>query len=282
MRGDPRFAADLKRCGFTILNVANNHANQHGDAAFHDTCRHVREAGMLVCGLPGSNGWLTDPVMIETTDKERVGVLAYCLHPRQYFPDRAPPFTEGNHEGIVADVRRLCREADAVVVSVHWGLEFTTDPSVEQVGLATAITDAGGCLLLGHHSHVVGPFTRAGSSVVAYGLGNFVSDMLWDDVLRRGAILIANLDGDAIRSAEVVDTKLDARGAPRLAGRRPVQELPIPGISHEAHRMQASRETARLRKAKARYLAANVRRMKPGYALQWIVKVIRNRLSFLL
>jgi poly-gamma-glutamate synthesis protein (capsule biosynthesis protein) len=279
MRGIPGFAADLRRAGFTLLNVANNHANQHGDEAFQDTCRHVREAGLQVCGLRGSGGWATEPVLVSLTGGRRAGVLSYCLHPRQYFPDRKPPFAEGTRDEIVADVRRLRREVASVIVSLHWGLEFMAAPSATQVELADLVVAAGACLVLGHHSHVVGPFTRTGTAVVAYGLGNFVSDMLWDESLRRGAVLVADLDGDSVPNAEVVQTRLDSNGAPTPAERGAMPAGPVEGVADNEHRRRSRLETERLRRAKGRYLVANLHRMNPRYALQWVAKVIRNRLS---
>lgn len=279
MRASPRFAEQLRHAGFTVLNVANNHANQHGDEAFADTCRHVLAAGIAVSGLPGTDDWTTQPLRLEPHPGQRVGLLAYCLHPRQYHAERVPPFAEGSPERILADVRRLRREVPTVVVSVHWGLEFTSQPSSSQVGLAHEILAAGACLVLGHHAHVVQPFVNTGVGAIAFGLGNFLSDMLWDDALRRGAILTCELTEGAVRNAAVVDTFLDATGTPSVTGhRRLVSSAEVPGVPDDEHRNMARRAVARLRGTKARYLVRNLYRMKPRYAIQWVARVIRNRL----
>src|SRR5881227_2255355 len=54
MRGDPEYAANLQRCGFTALSVANNHAMQHGKSAFDATVDALQEAGIACLGLRGT------------------------------------------------------------------------------------------------------------------------------------------------------------------------------------------------------------------------------------
>ena len=88
MRGDPRFAPMLRDAGFTVLNVANNHAVQHGLDAFHDSVAALKAAGISPCGLRGEAPWASAPVIL-VANSVRVGVLAYCLRPRQYGERRA-------------------------------------------------------------------------------------------------------------------------------------------------------------------------------------------------
>jgi poly-gamma-glutamate synthesis protein (capsule biosynthesis protein) len=78
-------------------------------------------------------------------------------------------------------VRAAGAQADAVVVSLHWGVEYETQPRAEDVELAHALADAGALVVLGHHPHVLQPielYRRADgrTAVIAYSLGNFVSN----------------------------------------------------------------------------------------------------------
>jgi poly-gamma-glutamate capsule biosynthesis protein CapA/YwtB (metallophosphatase superfamily) len=75
-------------------------------------------------------------------------------------------------------------QADVVVVSLHWGIEYTSRPSGRQRELAQAAVAAGADLVLGHHTHTLQgleAFVQKGAAVkrralVAYSLGNFVFD----------------------------------------------------------------------------------------------------------
>jgi poly-gamma-glutamate synthesis protein (capsule biosynthesis protein) len=82
---------------------------------------------------------------------------------------------------IVEDVRAAAAGADGVVVSLHWGVEYDSQPRAEDVELAHALVDAGALVVLGHHPHVLQPVElyRAADGhlgVIAYSLGNFVSN----------------------------------------------------------------------------------------------------------
>ena len=56
---------------------------------------------------------------------------------------------------IKKDVERAKGEADAVVVSMHWGVEYSTTTSSTQTSLAQYLADLGVDLVIGHHPHVI-------------------------------------------------------------------------------------------------------------------------------
>ncbi|HYG82806.1 MAG TPA: CapA family protein, partial [Pyrinomonadaceae bacterium] len=75
-------------------------------------------------------------------------------------------------------------QADAVVVALHWGIEYASRPSGRQRELAQTAVAAGADLVLGHHTHTLQGLqvfrqrSAAGTrrALVAYSLGNFVFD----------------------------------------------------------------------------------------------------------
>jgi len=78
---------------------------------------------------------------------------------------------------IRADARRAkVTGADAVVVGLHWGDEYTHSPSDYQRTIAEQVTRSAAVdLVYGHHAHVVQPVRKVNGTWVAYGLGNFVA-----------------------------------------------------------------------------------------------------------
>jgi len=78
-----------------------------------------------------------------------------------------------------AAVKKVRKEVDAVVVSIHWGQEVTSDypvnpPEKEQVVLGRKLIDAGASCIIGHQSHGLGPVERYKNGVIFYSLGDFV------------------------------------------------------------------------------------------------------------
>jgi poly-gamma-glutamate synthesis protein (capsule biosynthesis protein) len=69
---------------------------------------------------------------------------------------------------------------DAVIVTPHWGKEYSPETSKQQVTFARRWAEAGAAAIVGSHPHVLQPWevmkTGDGREVlVVYSLGNFVS-----------------------------------------------------------------------------------------------------------
>src|SRR5687768_6354495 len=68
MRGDPAYAQELRQAGFTMVSVANNHANQHGLTAFKDSLDHLKTAGIAYCGVRGTEPWFSLPSIVTANE----------------------------------------------------------------------------------------------------------------------------------------------------------------------------------------------------------------------
>jgi poly-gamma-glutamate synthesis protein (capsule biosynthesis protein) len=79
---------------------------------------------------------------------------------------------------MVADVQRVRREADIVVVSMHSGIHIMPVAIAEyQVDMAHAAIDAGADLVLQHHAHILKGIEVYRGKIVFYGLGNFAIEI---------------------------------------------------------------------------------------------------------
>jgi poly-gamma-glutamate synthesis protein (capsule biosynthesis protein) len=185
----PPVALDaLVHAGVDAVTVANNHAFDQGRAGFEETVRRVAAAGLRVVGA-GPEGHAAGPVRIDA------GGLSFAfLGYAQFFNQEgnacpAPASRAGtcvqaaqlDRDRAVEDVRAAAAVSDAVVVSLHWGVEYAPQPRPEDVDLAHRLVDAGALVVLGHHPHVLQPvelYRRADGQVgvIAYSLGNFVSN----------------------------------------------------------------------------------------------------------
>jgi poly-gamma-glutamate synthesis protein (capsule biosynthesis protein) len=279
LRGEPAFAQELGQAGFTVLNVANNHASQHGDETFRDTVRLLRDAGIAVCGVRGTGEWTSEPALLTTRTGARVGVLGYCQRPRQY-ADVEPPYAEGTLEGIRADVARLAPTVDYVLVSMHWGEEFVNRPSRDEVAMAHAIIDAGARVLLGHHPHVVRPVERYGNAIIAYSMGNFAADMLWQEGFRKGAVVECRLDGATPAQAEAFATWIDDEYRPAITGPLPVVAPEAnPGMAGDDYAREIDRTVGAQRIAGYGYALKHIHRFPPKIIAHLLVRTARNRVS---
>jgi poly-gamma-glutamate synthesis protein (capsule biosynthesis protein) len=184
----PEVVSALLRAGVDVVSVANNHAFDQGRAGFEETLARLEAAGMKAVGA-GPADAPEGPLAVELNGL-RVAFLAFahffnqdgnaCPPPR---PGAAPCRQAAtlDPDRAVAAVRRAAEGADAVVVSLHWGVEYAQQPRAADVELAHRLADAGALVVLGHHPHVLQPvelYRRADgrTAVIAYSLGNFVSN----------------------------------------------------------------------------------------------------------
>lgn len=184
----PALLSALKKTGIDLVAIANNHVFDQGRPGFLETIRNLDEAGLPYIGA-GKAGEESGPRLVAVGGL-RVAFLAYAYSFNQSGNDcpasrraerpclRASVF---ELERAIAEVQAASRTADAVVVSVHWGVEYDQQPRQADIDAAHRLAEAGALVILGHHPHVPQPielYTRSDGStaLIAYSLGNFVSN----------------------------------------------------------------------------------------------------------
>lgn len=280
MRGTPKFASGLARAGFDVLNLANNHAMQHGPAAFQETVDELEANGISVCGLRGAPPWAAFPVVVVQSGV-RVGFLGYSLRPRQYTKD-TPLYAEGSREEIVADTSRLRSKVDHVVVSLHWGEEFVSAPSAEEVSLARDLVRAGCTAVVGHHPHVLRPVERLDGSIVAYSMGNFIGNMTWLESLRQTALLETGLGPNGIESVRLRGFRIASDFFPKPLSRAnrsrsQVVTDPVVGLDKDDYEASARRQLTKYRLAIYWHALMNIWRYPPRVLCEILTATARNK-----
>jgi poly-gamma-glutamate capsule biosynthesis protein CapA/YwtB (metallophosphatase superfamily) len=170
-RAPVSYAPLLRRAGFTVLNLANNHALDYGAVGQADTVAAVRKARMLTTGRPGE-------IAYAKVRGTRVAILGFAPYPwAQSMLDLA---------AAQALVRRADRWADVVIVTMHAGAEgaghrhvkpgnewFLGENRGNSVAFARAVVRAGGDLVVGSGPHVLRGMEWYRNRLIAYSMGNF-------------------------------------------------------------------------------------------------------------
>lgn len=194
----------LGAAGFDLVSLANNHSLDYGPAGLAATARRLRSGGVAVVGLAGEQPHFYN------RNGVRLAFLAFNA-----VPDPADPAADPRaawDETALAAIRAAAAEADAVLVSLHWGYEYETRPDPAQARMAEAMRRAGADVIIGHHPHVVGETALFDDGrFVAYSLGNFLFDQEGAET-GRGLALRLLLDRDGLRGVQAL---------PLWAGRRP-------------------------------------------------------------
>jgi len=192
MRGDPIAVEGLKKAGFNILSVANNHIMQHGHHAMIETCNLLWQHGIAYCGLEAAYNSNKSCNIVETKDV-KVCFLAYNDRPQQFFLNQ-PIYKRFELNSVLNEVEFYRQQVDIIIISLHWGEEFVDFPSPEQRNIAHQLISGGVDVIFGHHPHVVQGVERYHNGLIFYSLGNFVFDLTWYP--QSNQTIIASLDYD--------------------------------------------------------------------------------------
>ncbi len=227
-RADPRFLEGLLYAGFDIVSLANNHIMDYGAAALIDTMKRLEEQGLLYVGV-GRNLHQARQGCLLALNGLKVGFLAYTELGPGFTYTREPQHWAATSElpGVVParedyireDVSRMKKEADLVFLSMHWGKEYQRDPTEQQRLLGRTALAAGADLVLGHHPHVIQGLEFGSKGLIAYSLGNFIFDQLWE-ATKQGLILEAACDRQGLKQIRLTpimireEQPVVAEGAP--------------------------------------------------------------------
>jgi Bacterial capsule synthesis protein PGA_cap len=170
-RTPPTYVRHLKAAGFTVMNLANNHANDFGPAGEADTVAALTGAGIAETGRPGR-------FTVKKIRGVRVAVVGFATYS---WSNRLDNLTAARRL-----VERADRTADIVVVTMHAGAEGTdaahVTPGTETylgenrgdvMAFASTVVAAGADLVVGHGPHVLRGMQFTNGRLVAYSMGNF-------------------------------------------------------------------------------------------------------------
>ena len=207
LRGKPQFVKQLLRGHFSIVNVANNHIQQHGEAAALETIDILTHNNIKAIGM--------DSLRPQRLFRQGLAFefLGYSLSKENYAS--RPIYSQGAREKILADILRTRKNADFLIVSLHWGSEYIGMPAKWQVDLAHELIDSGADLIIGHHPHVLQPIEPYHGKFIVYSLGNFVSDMC-QRKNRESAIVEFNFTRDKQIACSVVPVFINNQYQPEL------------------------------------------------------------------
>lgn len=176
-KGSPDVLPSIRNAGFDVLSLANNHALDQGVEGMLDTMKYLDEAGLSHMGAGNNDTEAFTPVI-----KEVRGIKVAYIGLSKVVPFsswKADKNTAGLAE--TYDTRRATeaiakakKEADIVVVMVHWGKERVDQPEPYQKDFGKQYIDAGADLVIGSHPHVLQGFEMYKGKWIAYSLGNFI------------------------------------------------------------------------------------------------------------
>lgn len=190
-RGYPAFSAPdeflfaIRDAGFDVLMTANNHCMDRGVAGLRRTIRMIDSLKIKRAGtyINKEDRIYNYPLLIEKKGF-RIAFLN-ATYGTNGIPVKEPWSVNFiDREQLRADIMKArLMKPDIIIAFMHWGQEYKTMPSPDEIELSKWLISLGVNHVIGSHPHVIQPMVLLGDSVspqknfVAFSLGNYISNM---------------------------------------------------------------------------------------------------------
>ena len=178
--------------GFNLVSLATNHTLDRGEKAIINSLNYWNnKSNVLTSGSYLSNSD-RNKVNIKEVNNITYTMLNYTYgtngikvpEGEEYLvniwpctgnnPDNDTKYQE--YKKIVKeDILRVRDKVDLLIVAMHFGVEYTHNPTNYQIDMAEFLSSLGVDIIIGTHPHVIMPITYINDTLVIYSLGNFLS-----------------------------------------------------------------------------------------------------------
>lgn len=225
-RNEPKAIEGLIFAGFDILSVANNHIFDYGREALEDTFLKLKEAGIDYVGGGFNEKEAHSPLIKEInpstgSGQVKIAFLAYTNLGSPYWA------AKGEDSGISwldegrmkEDIKEAKNQADIVIVSIHFGEEYQSQPTQQQRDFVHLVIDSGADLVIGHHPHVIQEIEKYKNGYIAYSLGNFVFDQGFSERTMKGLLLKVLIENEKIKEVIPIEIKINKYFQPEITNK---------------------------------------------------------------
>lgn len=187
--------------GVDVASLANNHAGNYGLDAINYTATLLNNNGILTTGLNG-------PVYKD------VRGLKFAFLGYNDIGYKQEGISWADEARISLDIAGAKKNADIVIVTFHWGVEYTDQPDDRQKYLGHLAIDSGADLIIGNHPHWIQPVEIYKDKLITYAHGNFVFDQMWSQKTREGVIGKYTFFDNQLIDVEYLPVQIDNYGQP--------------------------------------------------------------------
>lgn len=199
--------------GFNLVSLASNHTMDSGERAVLASRKYWdSKEGVLAVGSYASEEERNTPQIVEKNHISYT-MLNYTYGTngipvpsgKEYLVNVWPTDLEINDierddeyqaykEQVKKDVEAVRDQVDVLMVAMHWGVEYTDEPTKYEKDMAEYLASLGVDIIIGAHPHVIQPVTWIDDTLVIYSLGNFISAQYQDDNYNKMVGLMTSLE----------------------------------------------------------------------------------------
>jgi poly-gamma-glutamate synthesis protein (capsule biosynthesis protein) len=172
--GDERHVQGLKDAGINIVNIANNHIEDYGKEGKENTINLLKKANITISGAS------SEPARIVKKGVKFAFLGFNDVNCTKVFCEK--------EKNLAALIKKTKLESDILIVSFHWGEQYTDRPTDRQKYLGHLAINSGADIVIGNHPHWIQPVEIYKEKIIIYSSGNFIFDQQWSKETRNGII----------------------------------------------------------------------------------------------
>ena len=174
------FGEAMIDAGFNTVSLANNHSNDRGEKAILNSLAWWKsQDGIMYNGMAESEEDRTNYIIMEKNNI-KYAMLAYTYGTNGLNLPAGKNYLVNIYSDELAkkDIEALRDKVDVLIVAMHWGVEYTYNPTETQKKQAKYLADLGVDIVIGNHPHCIQPVEWIGNTLILYSLGNLLSNQM--------------------------------------------------------------------------------------------------------
>ncbi len=179
--------------GFNLVSLATNHTMDSGKKAVENSCKYWQSKENVLTAGSYCSEEERNKINIKEINNIKYTMLNYTYGTNgmpvanDYLVNVWPtdidninnPEKDTKYQAykkqVKEDIDKVKDKVDFLIVAMHWGVEYTHEPTAYEKDMASYLASLGVNLIIGTHPHVIQPVTWIDDTLVIYSLGNFIS-----------------------------------------------------------------------------------------------------------
>lgn len=210
----------LKEAKIDYCSLANNHTLDFGYEGMRETIESLKKNNIEFAGAGENSEKALQPALVESNGVI-LAIYSFSDHPVAWRSTSTTPginfldFSEEKILNLQNHIKKFREEnsVDLVVLSLHWGSNYSWKPPKEFQIFAYLMIDNGVDIIHGHSSHHVQGIQIYKGKPIIYGCGDFIDDYAIDEDYRNDLgfayVLNYNKNSKKFEDLELVPTQID-------------------------------------------------------------------------
>ena len=165
----------LKKINIDLVFLGNNHSMDYGKKGLEDTIENLKKENILFAGM-GKNikeAFKPNEITIRNKSLNLISV-SNIGEARLFATDTKPGVAPLQLNRLKKIIEEKENKDKIQMLSVHWGVEYSPEPTKEQIKQAHELINFGFNVVIGHHPHIPQGVEKYKNGIILYSLGNFL------------------------------------------------------------------------------------------------------------